>query len=88
MKEPKLVYLEWEDAATLDDKWSDLKEVDEWVKDDVAFCKNVGWILRETKTCIIIASMQAPKNAYQDQFWSHIHKIPKTWIKKRKELKV
>lgn len=48
--------------------------------------KEAGWLLRETKEYILIASGWKPKDDWIDDKFVNLHKIPKTWILKRKNL--
>ena len=79
-----LVYLEWEDANSMS-SWETNEQIDKWLKTDEDYgqVEQVGWLIRETKTCIILASRHAPENDYQDEHWGNLQKIPKTWIIKK-----
>jgi hypothetical protein len=85
----KLVYIEWEDAVddtSLD--WKTKNEVFEWVKDSKWIIKQSGFILKEDKTGIVFASKMEQGNEKYEATFRGISRIPKTWIRKRKVLKV
>lgn len=86
----KLVYIEWQDASS-QGGWQTNKEIDKWLAashNDAGFAKQVGWIIRETKRFIIMSSRHAVDNDYQAEQWGELQKIPKTWIRKRKVIKI
>ena len=63
----------------------------EGVGEDDYYVLQVGWILKETKEFLLLASQKNTTTSVDcdplTQF-SHIIRIPKTWIRKRKTLKV
>ena len=85
----KLVYIEWMDSTSWAG-WRTNSEVDEWnnVAEDWGYCKQVGWLIRESKTSIVVAGRLIPKTKFNEEQWGDLQKIPKTWIKKRKILKI
>lgn len=86
----KLIYIEWLDANDLRSGWTSNSSLDDWVNadQDAGYCKQVGWLVRENEKRIVISSLMAPENDYQDEHFSLLFKIPKTWIRKRKVLKI
>lgn len=78
-----LVYLEWADAIS-DTGWMKEETLFEWGKTDDWIVKNVGWLLKETKEYILLTS----KYSEITKEWGLMHKIPTTWIKKKKLLKI
>ena len=75
----KLVYIEWGDAIS-NTGWMSEKEAIEWADSSDWIVKNVGWILKENKDYILLAS----KFSEGSEEYGLLHKIPKTWIKVRK----
>lgn len=75
----KLVYIEWLDSSGMHEGiWHML--------DDIKKCKpikmrSVGWVLRETKSHVVLVSHLAPSQGRGDMA------IPKATITKRKSLK-
>lgn len=82
----KLIYLEWEDAVS-NARWFSKKELEWFVEDaDAWLVREAGWLISETKRYIIIATSYKPADEYTDEQFCNLHKIPKTWIRKRKTL--
>jgi hypothetical protein len=78
----KLILLEWCDAITSFDGWTDLDEIIEWGKTEEWIIKQAGYIVEENREYILIASKYNPQR--RGDKYSEITKIPKTWIRKRK----
>ena len=79
-----LVYIEWEDAIS-NSGWFDQEEFDDWKNNKGFIVHEVGWIIEENKTYIVLASRYHPQD--NDKYgstskWGMLQKIPKTWIKK------
>lgn len=83
----QLYYIEWADALTFYDEWRDRESICERYKNDDWIIRQAGYILKETKKYIIIASKYNPQEADKDRF-AEITKIPKTWIRKKKKITV
>ncbi len=82
----KLVYIEWADAVS-DSSWHTYKSATKWAKGPDWLVRHVGWILEENDKYILLAGSWTPqKGTSVDQF-GNLHKVPKTWIRKRKILK-
>ena len=84
MKKPQLIYLEWADAHT-NMGWFKDDEVDEWAKHEWMI-REAGWLIRETKEHLIFATGYRPEDEWQDRQYVNLHRIPKTWVRKRKNL--
>lgn len=87
----KLTYIEWQDAISPTQAWRTLDEILEWDKGNSYVVKQVGWILKEDKHAIIMSSQMNDErtlNGDLESQYAHVIRIPKTWIIKRKELKV
>lgn len=78
----KLIYIEWCDAIS-NTGWMSLDEVLKWGNDEAWIVKNVGWLLKETREYLLLAA----KYSDGSEEYGLLHKIPKTWIKKRVNLK-
>lgn len=81
----KLEYIEWNDAITSFDGWTDRNSVIEWGQTEDWIVKQAGYIIDENKDYLLIASKYNPQTDGEDKF-SEITKIPKTWIRKRKTI--
>lgn len=82
----KLLYIEWADAHTNTAGWRTLEEAKLWAKETNWYIKECGWVIEETKEYLAIATALKPENEFEDMQLLNLHKIPKGWIKKRKEL--
>jgi len=81
MKQPKILYIEWCDAISkIDDAWTDLEDSLEWGEEAEWIVKEVGFVLKETKQYILLASR------HSEGQYGGLFKIPKPWILKRKWL--
>lgn len=82
----KLVYIEWEDAQH-DGRWMYKDEALTWAKKQTWIVSEVGWIMKEDKKEIILFSRRTHPADSEEQF-GQWERIPKTWIRKRKVLKI
>tara|TARA_R110000868_G_scaffold306450_3_gene567688 strand:- start:1234 stop:1488 length:255 start_codon:yes stop_codon:yes gene_type:complete len=80
----KPTYLEWHDAHT-NAGWFTLPEAKEWAQCEWII-KECGWIVEETKEYIIFATSWKPEDEWSEEKFCSLHKIPKTWVRKRKLL--
>lgn len=83
IKKPKLIYIEWGDAIS-NTGWMSFNEALEWGEEEHWIVKNIGWLLKETSSYILLASKYSEGSGE----YGLLHKIPKTWIRKRKIIKV
>ena len=85
----KLVYIEWADAlANSSPVWMTLDEIEEWEKASDCFVSEVGYIVKEDEHIIVLASRkQTISGQYEPQF-GQLQKIPRTWVRKRKTIKI
>lgn len=81
----KLIYIEWCDALT-NKGWRTREEAEFWADTDDWIVRSGGWLIKETKEYILLALSWNPQNQYEENQFGNLHKIPKTWIKKRKTL--
>jgi len=85
MNMDKLIYIEWIDAVGASG-WFSEKGLEEWIKiEDFALVKEVGWIFDETKKYICFYGRLSMDSDNKRQLGA-VHKIPKTWVRKRIEL--
>lgn len=85
----KLVYIEWEDAIS-QNGWHTKEELEDFVKDKNCWIKQVGWIYKESKTHIILVTRLggAIFEGEPDPSYGLLQKIPKTWIRKKRIIKL
>ena len=81
----KLIYLEWADALT-NSRWFTVNEAKQWGETSDWIVREAGWLIKETKEYIVIAEGWMPQDHWTDEQFVNLHKIPKTWIRKRKVL--
>lgn len=84
-KKMKLIYLEWEDAIA-NSQWNDKEEVEDF-SEEIALIKQVGWVYKENKKYIVLVGRMDERNGECNEF-GNLQKIPKTWIRVRKEIKI
>ena len=87
----KLIYIEWQDVISPPQGWRTKEEVLKWGTTSNYKVKQVGWIIREDEKSILLSGqINAEKLSGNDVDNQYVHTIciPKTWILKRKELKV
>ena len=81
----KVIYIEWIDAIT-NPNWMTKQETEDWTDNTDWIIRDVGWLIKETKKYIHIASgWKVADDFTEEQFVNH-HKIPKGWIVKKKIL--
>lgn len=79
----KLIYLEWQDAHT-SHGWHKDEEIREFIEDQEFYIRECGWLVSETKKDIVIATAWRKPTPYWAEQFLNLHKIPKTWVRKRK----
>lgn len=87
----KLFYIKWCDATSKFESWMTLDESIEWADNENWTVDIVGWVLKETKEYILIASKKGQDPADGDEWvtqYGQVFKIPKTWIRERQEIKL
>ena len=85
----KLVYIKWQDAVS-NSGWFSENETGQWTETD-NFCivEQVGWVFKETpKYICLIGRITLNVPTYDCVKYGMLQKIPKTWILKRRTLKV
>lgn len=91
MPKNRFVYIEWEDAVTNNLKWFSTEEALDWDRDTTMVIKECGFILKEDKRHIFLVNRMCHTlfdDGTPDTEVGGLHKIPKTWIRKRKNIKV
>ena len=86
MSDHKLIYIEWGDAIA-HSGWRSLDDAIKWSREHNYFVEQVGWVIEENDKYICIASSRALPSDDEPQY-SQLQKIPKTWIRKRKTIKL
>ena len=81
----KIIYLEWNDAFC-NAKWMTRNQMNEVVCDFDLVVRQAGFLVKETKKFLVFAGAWKPENKYDDEQFTDVHKIPKTWIRNRKTL--
>ncbi len=82
-----LLYIEWCDAMVNQDSWVKIADMKEWAATDHWITYDVGFLIEETKEYILLASRYTINDDGTNRVDSCI-KIPTTWIRKRKVIKV
>lgn len=83
----KAAYIEWCDAVT-NTGWHTEEEATAWADKADWVIKEVGWIIKETKEYICFASGWKPPDDFTKEQFVNLHKIPKTWVRTRKAIKL
>jgi hypothetical protein len=89
-KKQKLTYLKWQDAHS-DSGWHTKKELEDKISEEAFFVEEVGWIVYEDKKEIHMVSRRCSwdkKNNENISDYGLYQRIPKTWVIKRKEIKI
>lgn len=83
--EKSLIYIEWCDSISDTPHWVTMDTAIEWANNEDWIIKQAAFLLQETDEFILIASQYNEQQETESRF-SNLHKIPKTWIKKRVDL--
>jgi len=84
---PKPVYVEWLDAHAYSSGWYDEQEIKDISKESRIVVRHLGWLYAEDSSMIMIFSRYTKFNDGEKQY-GHLQKIPKTWIKRKKFLRI
>ena len=89
IKHEKIVYIEWADAIANDSAiWRCKDDVVKWANETDCVVAEIGFVIKEDKKEIVLASRcQNMGKEYETQY-GLLQKIPKTWVRKRKEVKI
>jgi len=77
----KIWLVEWQDAHS-NGGWLSNERLTEFIEAEKCICITVGWILKETKDDIIMASRTLKWAEDDDYNWGQVQKIPEAWIRK------
>lgn len=70
----------WADAIENLDGWHSEREAKQWAKEDDWIVHQVGWILKETKSYILLTNKMNQASCGRDSSFGGLFKIPKPWI--------
>jgi len=76
----KLILVGWADAIENLDGWHTQEEAIEWGRTDDWIVHQVGWILDETESYILLSSRFNEACGDRDSSVGGLFKIPKPWI--------
>ena len=82
----KLIYIQWEDAVA-NSSWRSESDAKDWSKKTKMTIEEVGWVLEETDKYITLIGRKSMWNDLENEY-GNLQKIPKTWIRKRKTIKL
>ena len=83
-----LIYIEWCDAMTNESRsWLSLGEMMDWSDSLDWVIMQTGFLVKETPKYILIVAQLNPQTG-GDVMFGCPTKIPKTWIRKRKTIKL
>ena len=78
------VYLEWQDAYAGKD-WLTKDQADCIIESEMII-RQVGFVYYEDEKCIVLISKVSDCDQNIEPEYGSVHRIPKTWIKKRIDL--
>lgn len=84
---PKLEYIEWEDAVAPQSGWKSQEACFRWAKNTVCVVKQTGWTVEDTSSYILTVS-QILDWGKETPDYSLIQRIPKSWVRLRKRIKL
>ena len=86
----KLIYIEWADATSPEaTSWWTEESAIEWAENDSYWIESTGWLLKETEKYILLGMNRSTTETGRDIIqYGNLQKIPKTWIRKRKVIKL
>ena len=88
----KLIYIEWADTTSpMNGKsWWDREEAIRWAEEQDYWVCQAGFVIKETKEYLLLAGHYNITAVDEETLESlgQIIRIPKTWIRKRKEIKI
>ncbi len=82
-----LYFVEWQDAITMPSGWYEKDVCKQWGKSESWLIKQVGYLIDENENYILLATKFNPQQNGENKF-SEITKIPKSWVTKRKLIKL
>ena len=82
----KLVKIGWVDAISNLEEWQTEEEALEWAASDNWMIHQVGWILAETETYILLAGWFNETSGGRAAGYSGLLKIPRGWVRYCEEI--
>ena len=86
-KNPKLTYIQWLDAHS-NSGWHTREQIEKFIEESHCITEQVGWVVFEDDKILCIISRKLLWPMEDTVEFGMIQKIPKTWIKKRKVIKI
>lgn len=86
-KQPKILYVEWCDACSRVG-WFTKDEALNWGRSTNWIIKSIGWVVEETPEYLVLALGYSDESPHGEDMFLDVHKIPKTWIRKRRVVKI
>ena len=86
----KLTYLQWQDAHS-NSAWLTTSQLEKKINEEIFVCEEIGWIVYEDEKEIHLCSrrgMWEKSKVGTISEYGMYQRIPKTWILKRKVIKV
>lgn len=86
----KLIYLQWQDAHT-NGSWFTKASLEEAIRSEAFIVEEIGWVVYEDKKELHMCSMRGcwDKENYNNvSEYGQYQRIPKTWVLKRKVIKL
>lgn len=87
----KLIYLKWEDAHS-SSGWHTKEQLNKLINYDRCMCEEIGWIVYEDKSVLILSARRMcwkdPDPTAQTAEFGLIQRIPKSWVRDRKEIEL
>lgn len=87
-KYPCLIYLEWGDALSRFNETYSLEEAQKWGERSHWHVKGTYWLLDEKEKYILVAKEMVDADFSDPDIFRTLTKIPTTWIKKKRFLKI
>jgi len=75
----KIVLVEWEDATFFHSDYT-AEKIEEDI--EATTCRNIGFLLVENDKKIIVAGQDAKNKNWEEELYSDITIIPKSWVTK------
>lgn len=83
----KLIYLQWQDAHS-NSGWHTKEQLQKEVDTAACIVEEIGWIVYEDDKAIHMISRRILWTIDNSSEYGMYQRIPKTWVLKRKEIKI
>lgn len=80
-----LIYVEWDDAVG-NSNWFGRDMAKAWIENTQYIISETGFLVDEDKHAIYLAGFWKPKDSWVEEQLGNLRRIPKNWIKTRKNL--